>query len=64
MTPPLSLQTVHKLHGMKSGSLGVRYAERLLCVTIFWAETVDSVLIYICTKILTSPLGQDRKNKS
>lgn len=64
MTSPLSLQTVHKLHGMKSGSLGVHYEERLLCVTIFQAETVDSVLIYICTKILTSPFGQNRKNKS
>lgn len=31
---------------------------------IFQAETTDSLLIYICTKILTSLFGQNRKNNS
>lgn len=39
-------QTVYELYGLKSGSLGVCYAERLDSMTIFQAETDYSILIY------------------
>lgn len=38
--------------------------QRLVCVTLSWAETDDSVLIYISTNTPTSPFEQNRKNNS